>query len=163
MANVSVAVEIETRIERDLSIAFQGVADDQSVNVGTLLGIGMNRANSASGDVDTKRMSFGRTGNPLMTKIGEPSDPVDRRATASSCDRNSELFRLIDHTLEIVAHRRAASRNTDSCLVRWGVFGTACYLQSYQAAADFLHHRIGTRLANVPLYRHRENTIITGH
>ena len=37
MANVSVAVEIETRIERDLSIAFQGVADDQSVNVGTLL------------------------------------------------------------------------------------------------------------------------------
>ena len=38
MANVSVAVEIETRIERDLSIAFQGVADDQSVNVGTLLG-----------------------------------------------------------------------------------------------------------------------------
>jgi len=29
--------KIETRTERDLSIAFQGVADDQSVNVGTLL------------------------------------------------------------------------------------------------------------------------------
>lgn len=41
MANVSVAVEIETRIERDLSIAFQGVADDQSVNVGTLLIAGL--------------------------------------------------------------------------------------------------------------------------
>jgi hypothetical protein len=37
MANVSVAVEIETRTKHDLSIAFQGVADDQSVNVGTLL------------------------------------------------------------------------------------------------------------------------------
>ena len=37
MANVSVTVEIETRTERDLSNAFQGVADDQSVNVGTLL------------------------------------------------------------------------------------------------------------------------------
>jgi hypothetical protein len=37
MANVSVAVEIETRTEHDLSIAFQGVADDQSVNVGTPL------------------------------------------------------------------------------------------------------------------------------
>ena len=38
MANVSVAVEIETRTGHDLSIAFQGVADDQSANVGTLLG-----------------------------------------------------------------------------------------------------------------------------
>jgi hypothetical protein len=37
MANVSVAVEIETRTEHVLSIAFQGVADDQSANVGTLL------------------------------------------------------------------------------------------------------------------------------
>src|SRR3954453_12247979 len=38
MANVSSAVEIETRTGRVLSIALQGVADDQSVNVGTLLG-----------------------------------------------------------------------------------------------------------------------------
>src|SRR4051794_23051470 len=37
MANVSSAVEIETRTGRVLSIALQGVADDQSVNVGTLL------------------------------------------------------------------------------------------------------------------------------
>jgi hypothetical protein len=37
MANVSVAVEIETRTEHVLSIAFQGVTYDQSVNVGTLL------------------------------------------------------------------------------------------------------------------------------
>src|SRR5665213_2968314 len=39
MANVSVAVEIETRTGHDLSIAFQGVADDQSANVGTLLSL----------------------------------------------------------------------------------------------------------------------------
>src|SRR5674476_243262 len=37
MANVSVAVEIETRTEHDLSTVLQGVADDQSVNVGTLV------------------------------------------------------------------------------------------------------------------------------
>jgi hypothetical protein len=37
VANVSVAVEIETRIEHDLSTVLQGVADDQSVNVGTLM------------------------------------------------------------------------------------------------------------------------------
>jgi hypothetical protein len=37
MANVSVAVEIETRTEHVFSIAFQGVTYDQSVNVGTLL------------------------------------------------------------------------------------------------------------------------------
>jgi hypothetical protein len=37
MANVSVAVEIETRIKHDLSITFQAVASDQSLNVGTLL------------------------------------------------------------------------------------------------------------------------------
>src|SRR5450759_3665232 len=37
MANVSVAVEIETRTEHDLSTVLQGVADDQSVNVGTLI------------------------------------------------------------------------------------------------------------------------------
>jgi hypothetical protein len=43
MANVSVAVEIETRTGHDLSIAFQGVADDQSANVGTLL-ISTNKA-----------------------------------------------------------------------------------------------------------------------
>src|SRR5450830_633874 len=38
MANVSVAVEIETRTEHDLSTVLQGVADDQSVSVGTLVG-----------------------------------------------------------------------------------------------------------------------------
>jgi hypothetical protein len=37
MVNVRGAVEIETRTGHVLSIAFQGVADDQSVNVGTLL------------------------------------------------------------------------------------------------------------------------------
>jgi hypothetical protein len=37
MENVSVAVEIETRTEHDLSTVLQGVADDQSVNVGTLV------------------------------------------------------------------------------------------------------------------------------
>jgi hypothetical protein len=37
MANVSVAVEIETRTEHDLLTVLQGVADDQSVNVGTLV------------------------------------------------------------------------------------------------------------------------------
>jgi hypothetical protein len=37
MANVSVEVEIETRTEHDLSTVLQGVADDQSVNVGTLV------------------------------------------------------------------------------------------------------------------------------
>jgi hypothetical protein len=37
MANVSVAVEIETRIKHDLSIVFQAVASDQTLNVGTLL------------------------------------------------------------------------------------------------------------------------------
>src|SRR5450830_620726 len=47
MANVSVAVEIETRTEHDLSTVLQGVADDQSVNVGTLVGPHMNKIHIA--------------------------------------------------------------------------------------------------------------------
>jgi hypothetical protein len=36
MANVS--VQIETRIKHDLSLSFQAVAGDESLNVGTLVG-----------------------------------------------------------------------------------------------------------------------------
>jgi hypothetical protein len=37
MANVSGAVQIETRIKHELSLPFQSVAGEQSINVGTLL------------------------------------------------------------------------------------------------------------------------------
>ena len=37
MASISGAVQIETRIKHDLSIAFQSVVGEQSINVGTLV------------------------------------------------------------------------------------------------------------------------------
>jgi hypothetical protein len=53
MANDSGVVEIETRTEHGLSIALQGVADDQPVNVGTLLSVHLNlirRRHASIGD-----------------------------------------------------------------------------------------------------------------
>jgi hypothetical protein len=42
MANVSGAVQIETGIKHGLSIPFQSVAGEQSIDVGTLLGQNIN-------------------------------------------------------------------------------------------------------------------------
>jgi hypothetical protein len=55
MANVSVAVEIETRTEHDLSTVLQGVADDQSVNVGTLVARNIIEL-ATSGERDAERL-----------------------------------------------------------------------------------------------------------
>jgi hypothetical protein len=42
MANVRGGVQIETRRKYELSIPFQSVTGDQSLNVGTLLTFGLN-------------------------------------------------------------------------------------------------------------------------
>src|SRR3954468_794131 len=58
MANVSSAVEIETRTGRVLSIALQGVADDQSVNVGTLLNCNNNVQRAIFSEKLSKHVGF---------------------------------------------------------------------------------------------------------
>src|SRR5450759_1758741 len=81
MANVSVAVEIETRTEHDLSTVLQGVADDQSVNVGTLVSSDMKRA-------------FGSSHARLTELI-----PTIARLALECIGNSDALYHNVEHTM----------------------------------------------------------------
>jgi hypothetical protein len=70
MANVSGAVQIETGIKHGLSIPFQSVAGEQSIDVGTLLIICISNIQQQPGRASNNQRIY--RSNGLELTIGEP-------------------------------------------------------------------------------------------
>ena len=115
MANVSGAVQIETEIKHGLSIPFQSVAGEQSIDVGTLL------LETMKAETITRRVSFAiLTAVCVLTGIFWPQVkkiwPPFTEAATSTGTNPVAWFVVLMFILAVFAFHRPRSRNREEIL-----------------------------------------------